>query len=183
MDCRVAPCDDRVRLLEVEGGHVGLAEDLFNIGNGIRSGIQDVPSFVGNIFSLDVPGAATDARKIVGDVGDVLKGLEGLGVSLGSIPSTYGGTVGKIADSPILSAAQLTIEGQKALTGSGDPEAGNGFKESAAKLNEAWDTLYNAVPDRISGTELRRSSTRRSTKRTSTDSPKSSTPTKLWPRS
>lgn len=126
---------------------MGLAEDLFNIGNGIRSGIQDVPSFVGNIISLDVPGAVTDARKIVGDFGDVLKGLEGLGVSLGSIPSTYGGTVGKIADSPILSAAQLTIEGQKALTGSGDPEAGNGFKESAAKLNEAWDTLYNAVPE------------------------------------
>lgn len=126
---------------------MGFAEDLFNLGNGIRSGIQDVPSFIGNVLTFDAPGAITDGRKIAGDVGDVLNGLQGLGVSLGRIPAQYGGTVGKIADSPILSAAQLTIEGQKALTGSGDPEQGNGFDDSAEKLQEVWDTLYDSARD------------------------------------
>jgi len=126
---------------------VGFAEDLFNLGNGVRSAAEDVPSFIGNVLTFDAPGVVTDGRRIVGDVGDVLDGMQGLGVSLGRIPARYGGTVGKIADSPILSAAQLTIEGEKKLAGSGDPEQGNSFDDSAEKLAEAWETLRGASRD------------------------------------
>lgn len=129
---------------------MGLLEDLFNVGNGVRSYVQDVPGFVGNVLTGDVHGAVTDGRKILGDVGDVLKGAEGLGkdlgVSIGVVPAEYAGTVGKLADSPILAAAQLAIEYQKALTGSGDPEDGNGYRQSAEHLAEAVVTLSHADP-------------------------------------
>jgi hypothetical protein len=132
---------------------VGLLEDLANIGNGVRSYVQDVPDFIGNVLTGDVHGAATDGRKILGDVGDVLKGVGGLGVNLGKVPAEYAGTVGKLADSPILSAAQLAIEYQKSLTGSGDPEDGNGYSESAKRLEECVTELIHAEPhfDRWNG--------------------------------
>lgn len=136
---------------------MGLLENLFNVGNGIRSYVQDAPKFVGDVLTGDLHGATTDGRKIIGDVGDVLNGAEGigkdLGVSMGVVPSEYAGTVGKLADSPILSAAQLAIEYQKALTGSGKPEDGNGYRESANRLAEAVETLSHADPagDRWNG--------------------------------
>jgi hypothetical protein len=128
-------------------------DDLFNVGNGIRSGIEDVPSFIGNVLSGDFHGAVTDGREIIGDVGDVLTGVEGLGVSLGQVPERYMGTVGKLADSWILQAAQLAIEAEKATTGSGSPEEGNGYKESATRLEGAVEILIDANPheDRWNG--------------------------------
>jgi hypothetical protein len=132
---------------------LGLLEDLFNVGNGIRSGIEDVPSFVGNVLTGDVHGTVTDGRKLIGDVGDVLNGVSDLGATMSTVSSRYAGTIGKFADSQILAAAQLAIEGEKATTGSGDPEEGNGYRESATRLDEAVETLIDATPapDRWNG--------------------------------
>jgi hypothetical protein len=76
----------------------------------------------------------------------VLKGVEGLGVNLGKVPAEYAGTMGKLADSRILAAAQLAIEAQKATTGSGQPEDGNGYRESAKRLEECVEALIDAEP-------------------------------------
>ena len=62
---------------------MGLLQDHFNVGNGVRSYVQDVPDFVGKVLTGDVRGAVTNGRKILGDVGDVLKGAEGVGKDLG----------------------------------------------------------------------------------------------------
>lgn len=127
---------------------MSIAKHLFDLGNGIRSGISDVPSLVTNILEFDVHGVATDGRKVIGDVGDVLNGAAGLGVELGSAPIKYAGSLGKWADSPVLSAAQLIIEGQKKLTGTdGDIEAGSGYGESATNLERAVQTLLGAQVD------------------------------------
>lgn len=126
---------------------MSIRTELFKIGNGIRSGISDVPSLVTNIFELDIHGIATDGRKVIGDVGDVLEGAAGLGVDLGSAPVKYMGSLGKLADSPTLAAAQLIIEGQKNLTGTGDIEAGGGYGESSATLEKAVQTLIQAEVD------------------------------------
>jgi uncharacterized protein YukE len=126
---------------------VSIAKHLYDIGNGIRSGISDVPSLVTNIFELNVHGVATDSRKVIGDVGDVLNGAAGLGVELGSAPIKYAGSLGKWADSPVLSGAQLIIEGQKKLTGDGDIDAGGGYGESSVNLEKAVQTLLGAQVD------------------------------------
>jgi hypothetical protein len=94
-----------------------------------------------NIIELDPHGVVTDGRKIIGDVGDVLGGVGQLGIDAGKVPAKYLGTFGKFADSPILSAAQLTIEGEKALTGSGEPTDGSGYLDSAKKLRETVQHL------------------------------------------
>ncbi|TRW88929.1 hypothetical protein FK535_01240 [Mycolicibacterium sp. 018/SC-01/001] len=125
---------------------MGLFEDLFQIGDGLRSGVTDAPSFVVNLLSGDVHGASTDGRNLIGDVVGILDGVEGLGVSLGEIPKRYLGSAAKLADSKILAAAQLAIEGQKALTGSGDPDEGNGYRDSARRLEGTVETLIDAAP-------------------------------------
>ena len=125
---------------------MGFEEDLFDIGNGIRSGLQDAPGFLENVLSGDAHGAVTDGRKLIGDAGDVLNGVGDLGVSVGKVSARYANTVGKLADSRILAAAQLVIEAQKATTGSGDPEDGNGYRESASRLAECVETLIDAEP-------------------------------------
>lgn len=125
---------------------MGLFEDLFQIGDGLRSGVTDAPSFVVNLLSGDVHGAVTDGRNLIGDVVGILDGVEGLGVSLGEVPKRYLGSAAKLADSKILAAAQLAIEGQKALTGSGDPEEGNGYRDSARRLEDTVETLIDAAP-------------------------------------
>lgn len=129
-----------------EGSVVGLFEDLFQIGDGLRSGVTDAPSFVINLLQGDVHGATTDGRNLIGDVVGILDGVEGLGVSLGEVPKRYLGSAAKLADSKILAAAQLAIEGQKALTGSGDPEEGNGYRDSARRLEDTVETLIDAAP-------------------------------------
>lgn len=125
---------------------MGLFEDLFQIGDGLRSGGTDAPSFVINLLEGDVHGATTDGRNLIGDVVGILDGVEGLGVSLGEVPKRYLGSAAKLADSKILAAAQLAIEGQKALTGSGEPEEGNGYRDSARRLEDTVETLIDAAP-------------------------------------
>jgi hypothetical protein len=123
---------------------VGVLEKLFNLGNGIRSGFEDVPDLLGDVLTGDVHGVLTDGRKLVGDAGDVIEGAGALGLELGKIPARYAGSLGKWADSPILSAAQLAIEGEKKTTGSGDPHGGDGYSQSAVKLEETVETLISA---------------------------------------
>lgn len=123
---------------------MGVLEDLFNLGNGIRSGVEDIPSFLKSVATADGHGIVTDGRKLIGDAGDVIEGAGTLGIDLGKVPAEYAGSFGKLADSPILSAAQLAIEAEKALTGSGDPQGGDGYSQSSAKLFEAVQTLDTA---------------------------------------
>jgi hypothetical protein len=49
-----------------------------------------------------------------------------------------------LASSPILAAAQITIQGMKATTGSGEPEAGAAFEKSAEQYEEAGNQLIAA---------------------------------------
>jgi uncharacterized protein YukE len=133
---------------------VGVLEDLFNLGNGIRSGFEDVPALFKDIVTFDPHGAVTDGRKLIGDAGDVLTGVGQLGIDLGRVPEKYLGTFGKWADSPILSAAQLVIEGEKAMCGSGEPTDGTGYLESAEKLEDTVQHLVDTtevIPDLWSG--------------------------------
>lgn len=123
---------------------MSILKELLRIGNGIRSGASDVPSLVTNILELDVHGAVTDTRKIMGDAGDVLTGAANLGVEMGSAPLKYTETLTKWADSAILSGAQLVIEGEKKLTGSGSIETGNEYWASSKKLQKAVETLISA---------------------------------------
>ncbi len=60
----------------------------------------------------------------------------------------------EFASSPILAAAQLTIYGMKATTGSGGPEDGEAFEKSADLYEEAGNLLIDAAPveDRWDGT-------------------------------
>jgi hypothetical protein len=126
---------------------VSILTELARIGNGIRSGISDVPSLVTNIFELDVHGVVTDARKVVGDAADVLEGAAGLGIEMGPVPIKYMTPLVKWADSPPLAAAQLVIEGQKKLTGSGSIETGSEYWQSAVRLEKAIETLIGAELD------------------------------------
>lgn len=130
-------------------------EDLFTIANGVRSGIQDVSDLVEDIATFDAHGIATNSRKVMGDVGDVLTGLEGLGGSIGQIPGRYAESAfGKMSDSKILAAAQLGIDAMKATTGSGTPQDGTPLRESSTRLEQAVETLIDAAPkeDRWDGT-------------------------------
>ncbi|GBE64072.1 hypothetical protein MFM001_05340 [Mycobacterium sp. MFM001] len=121
--------------------------DPFKVLNGLRSGVKDAGGLVHDVVTGNVHGAVTNTRSLFGDVGDVLQGLEGLGVNLGPVPSLYAKSpFGMLSDSEVLAAAQLMIEGERALTGSGEPEDGKGYKESAKNLNGAVETLINANP-------------------------------------
>lgn len=133
---------------------MSVLDELFNLGNGIRSGIEDVPALVEDVLTGDVHGVLTDGRKLIGDASDVIEGAGALGIEIGRVPAKYLGAMGKLADSPILSAAQLVIEGEKKLTGSGDPHGGAGYSASAVKLQEAVETLIDAEvnPDAWDGT-------------------------------
>lgn len=121
--------------------------DPFKVINGVRSGIKDAGHLVHDVATGNVHGAVTNTRSLFGDVGDVLQGLDGLGVSLGPVPAAYAKSpFGKLSDSEVLSAAQLVIEGERALTGSGAPEDGNAYRESAKRLEETVETLIDASP-------------------------------------
>lgn len=123
---------------------MSILKDLFDISNGIRSGIGDVPGLVKVVLELDMHGVATNGRKVIGDAKDVINGLAGLGIELAPAPIKYVGALGELADSPIIAAAQLVIEGEKKLTGSGSLEQGSEYWESAIYLQKALETLIGA---------------------------------------
>ncbi|WP_051226425.1 EspA/EspE family type VII secretion system effector [Mycolicibacterium iranicum] len=119
-------------------------EDVTDVGGGLAGLLTDGPSLIGNVAEGDVHGIITDGRNVIGNVADMLGGMEGLGVTLGEVPKRYLGNIAKIADSKILAAAQLAIDGQKQLTGDGEPEGGSLYKESAARLEGALNETIDA---------------------------------------
>lgn len=142
---------------------MGPLRDLVDAVNGARSAVEHGGALVGDVVRGDVHKAVTDARALMGDAGDVLKGLSGLGVGLGPVPGLYAGSpFGKLSDSEILSKAQLVIEGERKLTGSGEPEDAQGYRRSSMRLDSsdsgrtgaALGYLVDAAPhsDRWDGT-------------------------------
>ena len=98
---------------------------------------------------VSVLGEALDLLRRYGDV---------VGINWDKGPSILDRTlapgVANLAASPILAAAQLTIQGMKATTGSGEPQDGEAFKKSADLYGEAGNLLIDATPveDRWKGT-------------------------------
>ena len=104
---------------------------------------------VEGVSSVSLLGEALDLLNKYGDV---------VGIDWDKGPSildrALGPAVTNLAGSPILAAAQLTIQGMKATTGSGEPEDGKAFEKSADLYEEAGNLLIDAapVPDRWNGT-------------------------------
>jgi len=123
--------------------------------NGVRSAWTDVPNLVGDVATGDLHSALNDGRKVVGDANDIAQGLTSLGVSMGPVSGTLSNSpVVKLAESKVLSAAQLAIELLRKSTGAGDPCTGDEFRESSGRLETVVDTLIKAEPhtDRWDGT-------------------------------
>ena len=96
-----------------------------------------------------------DGRNVVGDANDVVQGLSSLGLSMGGVPGALANSkVTALAESKVLSAAQLAIDVLKKSTGSGDPYTGDEFRNSSQRLSEVAKTLIAAEPhtDRWDGT-------------------------------
>lgn len=95
---------------------------------------------------------------LLGEALDLLRRYgEVVGVDWDDGPSVLdrvANTVTTFAGSPILAAAQVTIQGMKATTGSGEPQAGEAFTKSADLYEEAGNLLIDAAPkdDRWDGT-------------------------------
>ncbi|CAA0138186.1 ESX-1 secretion-associated protein EspA [Mycolicibacterium vanbaalenii] len=98
---------------------------------------------------MSVLGEALDLLRRYGDV---------VGINWDKGPSildrAVNSGVANLAASPILAAAQLTIQGMKATTGSGEPQDGEAFEKSADLYEEAGNLLIDAAPveDRWNGT-------------------------------
>lgn len=90
---------------------------------------------------MSLLGEALDLLRKYGDV---------VGIDWDKGPSiidrTLAPAVTNLAGSPILAAAQLTIQGMKATTGSGEPEDGEAFEKSADLYEDAGNLLIDAAP-------------------------------------
>lgn len=127
----------------------------FDAINGVRSAWSDVPNLVGDLMDGDLHSALNDGRKVIGDAGDIVQGLSSLGVSMGPVPNFMSTSkVVSLAESKVLSAAQLVIEGLKKTTGTGEPCNGDELRGSSTALAEVVGTLIEAEPhtDRWDGT-------------------------------
>ena len=97
---------------------------------------------------MSLLGEALDVLRRYGDV---------VGVNWDKPPSLLdkaANTLIDVAGSPILAGAQVVINGMKATTGSGEPEAGEAFEKSAELYDEAGELLIDAAvkSDRWDGT-------------------------------
>lgn len=133
---------------------VDVLGDAFDVVHGGVSAVTDSAEVVGDVLTGDLHGAVVDGTNVLGDLRDVLQGMEGLGADLGRVPKRFADNpLVKLSDSPPIEAAQLAIDGMKATTGSGDPEDGAGLKKSADLLAEVVEQLVDAKPheDRWNG--------------------------------
>jgi hypothetical protein len=142
-------------LLDDLAGVVDVLEAPVKVGTGVINGVKDAAGVVSSTIDGDYGQAVHDGRKLMGDAVDVAEGLSALGASTGTLPTAF--PVAKnvlIAESPVLAAAQMAIEGLKLTTGSGTPCNGDEFRGSSELLNKAVDTLIDADPhvDRWDGT-------------------------------
>jgi hypothetical protein len=91
------------------------------------------------VREVSLLGEALDLLRKYGDVVGV-----DWGKSPGSLDRLPNLGVMNLASSPILAAAQVAIQGMKATTGSGVPQAGEAFGKSADLYEEAGDLLIDA---------------------------------------
>lgn len=123
--------------------------------NGVRGAWTDVPNLAKDLFEGDFHSALNDGRSVIGDANDVVQGLASLGLNMGGATGAFANSkVTKLAESKVLSAAQLAIDGLKKSTGSGEPYTGDEFRRSSQRLAEITETLIAAEPhtDRWDGT-------------------------------
>ncbi|MBJ7341918.1 EspA/EspE family type VII secretion system effector [Mycolicibacterium sp.] len=146
---------------------MGLLEDLgkmldavetptpLDLINGVRGAWTDVPNLAKDLVEGDLHSALNDGRNVIGDANDVVQGLSSLGLTMGGMPSSFASNkVTKLAESKVLSAAQLAIDALKKSTGSGNPYTGDEFRSSSQRLSGVKETLIAAEPhaDRWDGT-------------------------------
>ncbi|TPG29711.1 EspA/EspE family type VII secretion system effector [Mycolicibacterium hodleri] len=127
----------------------------FDVINGVRGAWTDVPNLAKDLVEGNFHSALNDGRNVIGDANDVVQGLASLGLNMGGVPGAFANSkVTKLAESKVLSAAQLAIEVLKKSTGSGDPYPGDEFRSSSQRLSKVTDTLIAAGPhtDRWDGT-------------------------------
>ena len=82
-----------------------------------KSGIEHSGELIGDIGSGHFGEALDDGVSVVRDVGGILESLGGLGVHYGKVATKYVDKLVPLAESKILSAAQLLIDGAKYTTG------------------------------------------------------------------
>lgn len=111
-------------------------------------------------FVGDAVDSVTDgARKFLGDAQQFFEKVGNLGTPevgpsiLDKWPLIHDNPLMKLAGSPILAAAQVSIGAMKLTTGSGDPEDGAEYAASAKEMHQAGTILVYADPveDRWNG--------------------------------
>lgn len=130
-------------------------EAPFKIASGVVNGVKDGVSFVDHARKGDMGGVMQDGLKLMNDANDLVEGLTTLGAAITPLPTAFGASKGtQIADSKIIWAAQMLIDGMKLTTGSGTPVNGDEFRESSKRLEDVVLTLISAEPhdDRWNGT-------------------------------
>lgn len=135
------------------GGALGGMGDVADLVEGAKSGIEHSRDLARDLGDGHYVDAMDDGVSVVRDVAGIVEALGGLGVHYGKVATKYVEKFTPLAESQILSAAQKVIEGAKRTTGEGDPDPGDGFKESAARLQEIAMILWDAKPhsDRWTG--------------------------------
>ncbi|MCB0931378.1 MAG: hypothetical protein KDB71_05695 [Mycobacterium sp.] len=126
-----------------DGGLGGIG-DIADLFEGVKSGIEHSGELIGDIGSGHFGEALDDGVSVVRDVGGILESLGGLGVHYGKVATKYVDKLVPLAESKILSAAQLLIDGAKYTTGEGDPDPGDGFKDAADRLQGVVEVLIDA---------------------------------------
>ena len=122
-------------------------QPIFKVGRGIRGAVTDTESLVGDVLDRDAHGVITNARKVASDATDVIEGLVGLGVNVYNLPQNVVKGWKWVTDSEVLTVAQLAIEAELKLLGSGEPEDGSGtYGDSSKRLEKAVKTLIEASP-------------------------------------
>lgn len=130
-------------------------EAPFKIASGVVNGVKDGVSLVDNARKGDMGGVMQDGLKLMNDANDLVEGLTTLGAAVAPLPTAFGASKGtQIADSKIIWAAQMLIDGMKLTTGDGTPVNGDEFRESSKRLEDVVLTLISAAPhsDRWDGT-------------------------------
>lgn len=134
-------------------GILGNLSDLVGIGEGVKGGLEHGKKLVTDLSDGHYRDAVGDGFSVMRDVAGILDSVTGLGLVPGVMKVRYVQKFAALADSAILSAAQKTIEAAKWTTGTGDPDVGTGFSDSAKALNRVIDNLIDAKPadDRWNG--------------------------------
>jgi hypothetical protein len=127
-------------------GILGNLSDLAGVGEGVKGGVEHGKKLLDDLSAGHYRDAMGDGFSVIRDVAGILDGVTGLGVTPGVLKLRYVEKIAALADSAILSAAQKTIEAAKWTTGTGDPDVGTGFSDSAKALERVVNDLVDAKP-------------------------------------